>query len=118
MRHSGSFLTVVLRETATSSRALSPSIKRAPQHITDTDDWGVSDPAGRARGRRCDAEAGSLTPHLCSHFCAGALSGRHKAPPDTDDDDLSNVLLSMHLERALQGKNIGTDMRARCTRRH
>ena len=53
----------------------------APQHISDTDMWGVSDPAGRPRGRVCDAQAGSLTPLPCCDTCAGALTGRHKSPP-------------------------------------
>lgn len=39
-------------------------------------------PRRQAWGRICDAEAGSLTPHLCSISCAGALNGRHRTPPD------------------------------------
>jgi hypothetical protein len=53
----------------------------APQHISDTDKWGASDPAGRLRGRGCDSMAGSLTPHPCCDTSAGALLGRHKPPP-------------------------------------
>ena len=73
--------------------AVPPSFRRAPQHIIDTDMWGVSDPAERPRGRGCEARAGSLTPHFCSDSCAGALSGRHKTPPDIGDNDRAMLLL-------------------------
>ena len=43
--------------------------------------WGVSDPAGRPRGRGMRSRAGSLTPLPCCDTCAGALTGRHKPPP-------------------------------------
>ena len=33
------------------SDSIPPDPTRAPQHISDTDTWGVSDPAGRPRGR-------------------------------------------------------------------
>lgn len=62
-------------------RAVSPTIRRAPQHIADTGMWGVSDPAERRRGHLFGARAGSLTPLPCCDTCAGALSGRHKPPP-------------------------------------
>lgn len=62
--------------------------------------WGVSDPAGRRRGRICDAAAGSLTPHLYSYSCAGALIGRHRTPPDGDDRAPSKVLACRHLAGA------------------
>ena len=52
------------------------------QHVSDSDMWGVSDPAGRPWGRVCRAWAGSLTPHPCCYIRAGALTGRHNAPPD------------------------------------
>lgn len=84
--------------------ALSGARARATQHIADTDTWGVSDPAdglGAAFARR---RAGSLTPHLCSDSCAGALTGRHKTPPDTDGDELANIPLDRDLERAVQAE--------------
>ena len=45
----------------------------------------MSDPAERPRGRRSEARAGSLTPYLYSGSFAGALNGRHKAPPDQNE---------------------------------
>ncbi len=71
---------------------ISAAIRHAPQHITDTDMWGVSDPAERPRGRGCEARAGSLTPHLYSDSCAGALSGRHKTPPGEYERSDANSL--------------------------
>jgi hypothetical protein len=59
-------------------------------------------PRRQDRGRICDAEAGSLTTHLCSDSCAGALSGRHKTPPDTEDGEPANIPLSMQLQRLIQ----------------
>jgi hypothetical protein len=52
-----------------------------PSQHTDTDMWGVSDPAERRRVTFLDAGAGSLTPHLCYDTCAGALTGRQNTPP-------------------------------------
>jgi hypothetical protein len=66
----------------------------------DSYTWGVSDPADRPWERVCDAEAGSLTPLPCYNTCTRALSGRHKTPPDNDDDDPAKAFLSMHLAGA------------------
>jgi hypothetical protein len=56
--------------------------------------WGVSDPAEQPRGRGCVARAGSLTPHFCSDSSAGALTGRHKTPPDHDERGSDKMMLS------------------------
>jgi len=61
-------------------------------------------------GILAERAAGSLTPHIDSDSCAGALSGRHKTPPDTDDADLANSLLYLHLERGLHTCVACTDM--------
>lgn len=74
-------------------------------------------PRRRVRGRVCDAEAGSLTPHLCSISCAGALNGRHRTPPGTKDGDPEKFLLSMHLAGAHCLRFISMDMRATLARR-
>jgi hypothetical protein len=71
--------------------------------------WGVSDPAESARGRGRGAEAGSLTPHLGSDSCAGALTGRHRTPPDIHYRNLANFQLHMHLERALYREVVWED---------
>jgi hypothetical protein len=60
--------------------------------------WGVSDPADSPWGRGFDAEAGSLTPHLCSDSCAGALTGRHKTPPDKNEQAAAKMMLSSGLQ--------------------
>jgi hypothetical protein len=62
-------------ESQPSSRRDLTGTSRAPQDITDTDVWGVSDPAGRTRGRECDAEAGSHTPLPCCDPVLGRLPG-------------------------------------------
>jgi hypothetical protein len=62
--------------------------------------WGVSDPAARARGRMCEAAAGSLTPLPCCDTCTRALTGRHRTPPDSDDGVPAKVLPCMYLAGA------------------
>lgn len=62
--------------------------------------WGVSDPAGHLWGDDCDAKAGSLTPHPCRDTCAGALTGRHSAPPESKSLIAENVMLSKSLRCA------------------
>jgi hypothetical protein len=79
--------------------SISPTTGHAPQHIIDTNMWGVSDPAERPRGRGCEARAASLTPHLCSHSCAGALSGRHETPPDQYERSGAEMMQSSELRR-------------------
>ena len=62
------------------STAQHSQLLRAPDPTMDTDMWGVSDPAeGPGTALRCGG--GVLTPHPCSDTRAGALSGRHNAPP-------------------------------------
>ena len=53
----------------------------APQHVTETDMRGVSDPAWRSRGRGGGFGAGSVTPHPCCDSVLGRSGGRHKTPP-------------------------------------
>ena len=100
-----SFPTTIFRETGSVFTRVSATIKRAPQHITDTDVWGVSDPAERARGRGCELQAGSLTPLSVPTPRAGALNGRHKTPPDLDECDLANVRLDIQLPCAVGRKS-------------
>ena len=80
--------------------------------------WGVSDPARRRRGRGCGAKAGSLTPHLCSDSCAGALNGRHNTPPDTDGEELANIPLDSDLERAVPAEILSRELEAMLIRPH
>jgi hypothetical protein len=47
---------------------------RAPAHLRHRH-RGVSDPAGRPRGRRCGPPAGSLTPHPCCFTALGRSMG-------------------------------------------
>jgi hypothetical protein len=95
----------------------SAAIRHAPQHITDTDMWGVSDPAERPRGRGCEAGAGSLTPHFCSDSCAGALTGRQKTPPDGDHGAPAKGLTCMHLTGASSLRGVIMDGEPTLTQR-
>ncbi len=60
------------------------AVDSAPEHNRRHRHRGVSDSAEGPRGRLCEAQAGSLTPLLCTDTCARALTGRHKTPPDHD----------------------------------
>ena len=77
---SASALALCLGDTPRTKFRLRALRTRAPAHL-DTDTWGVSDPAGRPGATVAIARAGSLTPHPCCDTCAGALTGRHNAPP-------------------------------------
>jgi len=84
VRHnSASFPTLVSGKTAASPTHDFTEHQTPPQHIIDADVWGVSDPAGRARGRIWYAQAGSLTPHSCCYTCAGSRrAAQTAARPD------------------------------------
>lgn len=55
-----------VRKCSAFAIGLHPLFTHAPQHVVNIGTWGVSDPAWRPQGRRCDSEAGSLTPILAA----------------------------------------------------
>jgi hypothetical protein len=67
------FPTVVFQENGGVFTRNSTEHQRAPQHITDPDVWGVSDPAGRARGPHLQCGGGvAHAPFLFPLLCWGA----------------------------------------------
>ena len=76
---------------------ISATIRRAPQHMTNTNMWGVSDPAESARGRGSGTEAGSLTPLSVPTPVLGRSAGGTKRRP-TGERGSAKMMLSSGLQ--------------------